>query len=262
MFIEKSITVIATIISFGLANYALLSSFFFTYNLQWLNPATIDPIGTKIEADQSMISNCFNFFIWALIHSLTARKTFQKRIPYFIERQVFAIIAASTLLVFINRWSPQFVHPEISQAPITIVQLVPFVIVQIMGWALFAASNAAFPDDDIFGVIRCIRFLKKGELKESKGIASDKCPYNIVRHPMYLGLFLVYWSQFFFVRYRTMNRLVYHIIASSFVLIGMNFEERDLRRTMGESYINYAKNRDKIIPIRWVMSLFRHEKSM
>jgi len=263
MFIEKFITVVATLISFGLGNYAMSSCYLFIYNLPWVNPATVDPVGMKQKIDRGMISNCFDFFIWALIHSLTARKSFQKRIPHYIERQVFVIIAASTLLVLLSRWSPLFVHPHILQAPITMTQLVPYIIFQITGWILFGASNTAFLEDDVFGVVRCIKFLKEGKQFEDKKLASDKFPFNIVRHPMYLGAILIHWSQFFLVRNWTINRLVYNFITTSYLLIGMNFEERDLRRRMGQSYIDYSKNRDKIIPIRsirWLMSKFRHKK--
>jgi len=138
--------------------------------------------------------------------------------------------------------------------------LILFIIFEVMGICLFVSSNMAFPDDDVFGILRCIENFKTGKVEETRQVASTKFPYNICRHPMYLGILLVIWSQFLLARYRTMNRLFFHLITTTYFLIGIRFEEKDLIRKMGESYIKYRNSKDMIVPIRLVKELIQPKK--
>jgi protein-S-isoprenylcysteine O-methyltransferase Ste14 len=69
--------------------------------------------------------------------------------------------------------------------------------------------------------------------------------YGLVRHPIYLGWFLMVWCP------STMNgtRLVFAIVSCAYLLIAIELEERDLMHTFGDGYTRYkAAVRWKIIP--------------
>jgi len=68
--------------------------------------------------------------------------------------------------------------------------------------------------------------------------------YYWVRHPMMLGLIVVFWS----LPTMTVGHLVFSIGMSVYVLIGVYFEEKDLARTLGRSYTDYQQRTARILP--------------
>ncbi|MCD6403684.1 MAG: isoprenylcysteine carboxylmethyltransferase family protein [Nanoarchaeota archaeon] len=82
---------------------------------------------------------------------------------------------------------------------------------------------------------------KKFELKTSG-------PYSFVRHPIYLGEWIVGLGVFFVTGY-TIFLLSLVVSLPLFHLI-MNFEEKALKIKFGEDYERYAKNTPRFLPLR------------
>jgi methanethiol S-methyltransferase len=66
-------------------------------------------------------------------------------------------------------------------------------------------------------------------------------PYGWLRHPIYLGWFLLVFA----APTMTMTRLAFAVISSAYVLIAIPLEERTLRATTGGAYEEYARK------VRW-----------
>jgi len=62
-------------------------------------------------------------------------------------------------------------------------------------------------------------------------------PYGLVRHPIYLGWFLIVFS----VGTMTMTRFVFAIVSCAYILLAIPFEERSLRRSSNGAYDQYMK---------------------
>lgn len=70
-------------------------------------------------------------------------------------------------------------------------------------------------------------------------------PYGWVRHPIYLGWFLIVFS----APTMTMTRLVFAVVSSAYVLAAIPLEEATLRKTTNGAYERYAKLvRWKLLP--------------
>ena len=70
-------------------------------------------------------------------------------------------------------------------------------------------------------------------------------PYAWVRHPIYLGWFLIVFS----MPTMTMTQLVFAVVSCAYVLIAIPLEERSLRRTSAGTYERYMRQvRWKLIP--------------
>ena len=67
--------------------------------------------------------------------------------------------------------------------------------------------------------------------------------YGLVRHPIYLGWALIVWS----VPVMTGTRLVFAAVSTLYLVVAIPLEERQMRRTMGQPYADYART------VRWRM---------
>ena len=70
-------------------------------------------------------------------------------------------------------------------------------------------------------------------------------PYGWVRHPIYLGWFLIVFS----VGTMTMTRFVFAVVSCAYVLVAIPFEERSIRASAGGAYDRYVRQVPrKLIP--------------
>jgi methanethiol S-methyltransferase len=70
-------------------------------------------------------------------------------------------------------------------------------------------------------------------------------PYGLVRHPIYLGWFLIVFS----VGTMTMTRFVFAVVSCAYILLAIPFEERSLRRSTAGAYDRYIqKVPRKLVP--------------
>ena len=68
--------------------------------------------------------------------------------------------------------------------------------------------------------------------------------YKYVRHPLYVGIFLLAWP----LSEMTVNRLALILIFTAYTFIGATFEERKLLKDFGETYAYYRTQTPMYIP--------------
>jgi protein-S-isoprenylcysteine O-methyltransferase Ste14 len=106
----------------------------------------------------------------------------------------------------------------------------------IMAWASFQIDHL-----DLFG-LRQVHDHALGRATVSPPFQTPG-PYRWVRHPMMLGLLAAMWA----VPRMTAGHLLFNAGLSLYVLIGIRFEERDLRREFGDAYAEYQRR----VPMLW-----------
>jgi protein-S-isoprenylcysteine O-methyltransferase Ste14 len=68
--------------------------------------------------------------------------------------------------------------------------------------------------------------------------------YKWVRHPLYLGFFLAFWS----TPHMTYGHLLLAVGVSIYMLIAIRYEERDLVHLFGDQYVQYRARVGMLIP--------------
>jgi protein-S-isoprenylcysteine O-methyltransferase Ste14 len=68
--------------------------------------------------------------------------------------------------------------------------------------------------------------------------------YRIIRHPILLGWMIASWA----TPTMTYGHLLYAIGTTTYMLIAIPFEERDLEMFLGEKYRQYKARTPKLIP--------------
>ena len=178
------------------------------------------------------------FSIFALHHSLFARDMIRKRITQMVgalERSVYVWIASVLFIAVCAWWQP------IAGAAWRIDQ-------PALAWTLRAAQ--------LVGVWLAIRSAMAIDLLELAGVRPARTvdfktdfktsgPYGWVRHPIYLGWFLMVFG----VPHMTTTQCVFAVTSSVYLLIAIPFEERSLRHSSSGAYDRYMREvRWKILP--------------
>lgn len=74
----------------------------------------------------------------------------------------------------------------------------------------------------------------------------EKGLHSYVRHPLYLGTFLLIWGFFLIFPYGSL--LITNVIITLYTLLGTVYEEKKLMRVFGEKYARYKKEVPMIFP--------------
>ena len=214
---------------------ASLGWFVFSYFVRF--PAL--PAGWTAAA--AVVWNVALFTGFAAHHSIFARDAVRIRVERLFpghERSVFVWVASLALAVVCAAWRG-----------------VPGVAWEATGaaaWMLYAARAVG-----IVLTLRAAAILDIWELAgtrpprhapgERGGSATftRRGPYGWVRHPIYSGWFLVVFA----VPAMTMTQLVFAVVSSAYLIVGMVFEERSLLAAAPEAYREYQRAvRWKVIP--------------
>ena len=72
--------------------------------------------------------------------------------------------------------------------------------------------------------------------------------YKMVRHPLYLGMLLLFWCS----PTMTHDHLFFAEVMTAYIMIGIHFEEKDLVAAYGKDYLKYKAGVPMLVPFfRW-----------
>lgn len=180
-------------------------------------------------------------------HSLMARKSFKRILirlmPAELERSFYVMVSGFVLFSLSLLWSP--LSPPLYDLSGTVggyfLHAGAFLGIVVIAWAGLAMDGL-----DLIGVRSVIRILR--DQPPQPELLSIPRPYRLVRHPLYLGMLLVFWLS----PVMTHDHLFFAEVMTAYILIGIHFEERDLVGRFGDAYRRYQAEVPMIIPfLKW-----------
>lgn len=191
----------------------------------------------------ALLTNAALLGLFAVQHSVMARQWFKrgwtKVVPRPVERSTYVLAASLALLLLIRFWQPL---PQVIWEVRT--PLLEWVLQVLFwcGWLLILFSTFLIDHFDLFGLKQVWKHFRN-ETYDPPAFQTPG-PYRLVRHPIYLGFLIAFWS----APRMTVGHLFFAVMTTAYILLAIQFEERDLLVFHGENYKVYRSGVSMLVP--------------
>lgn len=205
---------------------------------------TLDgPLQTSVPA--ALAVDTALLAVFAIQHSVMARRWFKERwtqvVPWAIERSTFVLFASLALMLLFWQWQPIGIEIwSVQNAPVRGALWALFA----MGWMTVLIVTFLINHFDLFG-LRQVWLPLVGKPYARVSFRTP-LPYRYVRHPLYLGFLLGFWM----TPTMTLAHLVFAVATTAYILLAIQFEERDLVHEYGTTYEKYRRTVPMLFPGR------------
>ena len=230
---------------YGVGSYAVFFATFL-YAMAFVGnsplvPRSIDGI-PEMAFGNALVINMLLLAVFAIQHSVMARPAFKawwtRIIPQAAERSTYVLLSSLALIALFYFWQPMGgVIWQVENRSGQLLLSAGFGF----GWALVLYSTFLINHFDLFG-LRQVWLQLLGRPYMALPFKTPAA-YRLVRHPLYLGWFFAFWC----TPQMTAAHLLFAVLSSIYILIGIFFEERDLIRVHPE-YRVYRQQVPMLLP--------------
>jgi protein-S-isoprenylcysteine O-methyltransferase Ste14 len=212
-------------------------------------PRSIDltPVGAGESLVQRLLIDAVLLSLFAIQHSVMARQWFKRRwtkiVPTPVERSTFVLVASLLLLLLFWQWRPMGLERTVWDVQNSVGRLVLQSLFWV-GWLIVLISTFLIDHFDLFGLKQVYCYLKGIECPAP----AFRTPalYRGVRHPIYLGFIIAFWC----TPRMSVGHLFFAVMTTAYMLVAIQFEERDLIKAHGDTYERYRKHVSMLTPVR------------
>ena len=196
-----------------------------------------DPLAAAFAIDVALLT------LFAVQHSMMARKWFKdwwtRIVPRPLERSTYVLFSSVALILLFWQWRP------LGGVVWSIEDPVGRVVLRALfafGFALVLVSTFLINHFDLFG-LRQVWLYLLGRPYTALHFGTPG-PYRLVRHPLYVGWLFAFWC----TPTMTFAHLLFSLATTAYILLAIQFEERDLIREHGDTYQAYRRSVPMLIP--------------
>jgi protein-S-isoprenylcysteine O-methyltransferase Ste14 len=182
--------------------------------------------------------------LFAVQHSVMARRWFKERwtriVPEPIERSTFVLFASLALALLLWQWRPlggSIWRVDDPTARALLLILFGF------GWTLVLVSTLMIDHLELFGLRQVWNHFVGRPHVAPRFVTPG--PYRVVRHPLYLGFLVAFWA----TPQMTLSHLFFAFATTAYILLAIQFEERDLLHVHGRLYAEYRQRVSMLLPL-------------
>jgi len=230
------------IFTYSLVCYAtflgtFLYAIWFVLKMDAMPSALGAPLGKRLVVDAALL------MVFALQHSIMARQWFKRAwtriVPGAAERSTYVLCANLALLLLIHYWQPL---PGLVWKVENRIGVVLLQGLALLGWLIVVISTFLIDHFELFGVKQAWCNLTGAKFR-SAGFTTPG-PYKFVRHPLYAGFIIAFWS----APTMTAGHLFFAVMTTVYILVAIPLEERDLTAILGEQYRGYQRSVSMLTP--------------
>jgi protein-S-isoprenylcysteine O-methyltransferase Ste14 len=205
-------------------------------------PRTLDgpangPLWVGLAIDAGLLA------LFAVQHSVMARKWFKdwwtRVVPRPLERSTYVLFSSLALILLFWQWRPLGGVVWSVEAPAA--RLILWTLFAV-GWGLVLVSTFLINHFDLFGLRQVWLYLLGRPYTPLR--FGTPALYRVVRHPLYVGWLFAFWA----TPTMTLAHLLFSVATTAYILLAIQFEERDLSREHGEAYEEYRRAVPMLVP--------------
>ena len=233
--------------TYGVASYLVFLAAFL-YAIAFVGgfvvPTRLDGAATT-SLTRAIAIDCALLTLFAVQHSVMARRWFKERwtqiVPWAIERSTYVLCASLALLLLFWQWRPIGIQIwSVGNAGLRIALWALFAA----GWATVLVVTFLINHFDLFGLRQV--WLPLAGKPYTRVSFRTPLPYRFVRHPLYFGFLLAFWM----TPTMTLAHLLFACATTAYIILAIQFEERDLVFEHGVGYEKYRRAVPMLIPGR------------
>jgi protein-S-isoprenylcysteine O-methyltransferase Ste14 len=234
---------IATLI-YGISCYSIFFGSFL-YLIGWVTnrfvPTSISSAGA-VDTASALGIDLLLIAVFGLQHSVMARPGFKERltraVPQPAERATYVLASSAALWLLFAFWQP--IPAALWRAEGALAAALE--AGALLGFSVVLVTTFLIDHFDLFG-LRQIFLAWRGVTYTEKHFVTPG-PYRWIRHPLYVGWMLAFWS----TPLLTAGHLLFALGMTGYILVAIRFEERDLETALGEPYRRWRNATPMFVP--------------
>lgn len=231
---------------YGVVSYgAFLASFLYAIGFvgNLLVPKSIDS-GPSGPLGEALLVNAALLGLFAIQHSVMTRPAFKtwwtRMVPHSVERSTYVLISSALLGLLFWKWqampgSTWNVENQLGRLSMNVLFW--------LGWLLALWSTFMVNHCELFGLRQV--YLRLRGMAYTLVRFNANALYRFVRHPLMLGFLIAFWA----TPHMTQGHLLFSMVMTAYIFIGIYFEECDLAAAHGDAFARYRKDVPMIIPL-------------